>query len=109
MNEKTSTDKAKAVTKTTEQKQLDFLAVYDRTDIGCEFKRRESAPTPPSSQTNSQRWHVNQIQANSQAPLKERFESVRRFEENTMHMRGKIFWAAFILISCLVLWAMRML
>jgi hypothetical protein len=91
-----------------QQAQIDMLALFDRSSssIGQEFTRQQEMPKRRTKEEEKFRDSVNRnhwITASGKHKVfvpepNPHFEGVRKFEEQTMHLRGKIFWAAFIMI-----------
>ena len=91
------------------QAQIDMLALFDRSSsvIGQEFARQQEVPKRRTKEEEKFRSTVNRnhwITASGKHQVfvpepDPRFKSVRKFEEKTMHLRGAIFWAAFLMIA----------
>lgn len=91
-----------------QQAQIDMLALFDKSTnaIGQEFTRQQDGPKRRTKEEEKYRAAANRshwITASGKHKVfvpepDPRFEGVRNFEEKTMHLRGTIFWIAFLMI-----------
>ena len=92
--------------------RLEMLSVFDNASIGNEFAKQDVPASKKSDEIDKRRdaagygYWINgavetrgQILHQTQVQPEMKFEKVRRFETTTMHLRGLIFWAAFVLIA----------